>query len=154
MMDFDEYQELTATTAVYPGQGGFVGLAYATLGLNGETGEFTEKVKKLWRDDGADIKGVVLLAIGRFERNLGFRAPETMPFHFGILREEIEDSFIVDIPVERRAAMRKELGDILWYVSQVATEIGVELGDIARENIDKLRDRHERDVIHGDGDER
>lgn len=52
MLDFDDYQWTSQGTAVYPGMGEFVGLAYATLGITGEAGEVAEQVKKMWRDDG------------------------------------------------------------------------------------------------------
>jgi NTP pyrophosphatase (non-canonical NTP hydrolase) len=55
---------------------------------------------------------------------------------------------------ERREALSKELGDILWYLARVASELGLELNTIALNNIDKLRDRMDRNVIHGDGDNR
>ena len=46
----------------------------------------------------------------------------------------------------------KELGDVLWMVSAVADDYGIELGDIAEHNIIKLTDRKARNVIHGSGD--
>ena len=55
---------------------------------------------------------------------------------------------------ERRAAMSKELGDVLWYVAQLASELGLELDEIAQANLDKLRSRMERGVLSGSGDER
>lgn len=55
---------------------------------------------------------------------------------------------------ERRAAMAKELGDVLWYVSQLATELGLELDEVAQGNLDKLLSRQRRDVLSGSGDER
>ncbi len=55
---------------------------------------------------------------------------------------------------ERREALAKELGDVLWYVAQLATEAGLELDAIAAGNLDKLLSRHERDVLHGSGDDR
>jgi NTP pyrophosphatase (non-canonical NTP hydrolase) len=55
---------------------------------------------------------------------------------------------------ERRAAMAKELGDVLWYVSQLASELGLELEDVARENLEKLSSRQRRGVLSGSGDER
>ena len=54
----------------------------------------------------------------------------------------------------RRDAVVKELGDVLWYAAQLATEIGVSLGAVAETNIAKLADRKRRDVIRGDGDDR
>lgn len=51
-MDFSEYEEAAASTAVYPGAGEFMGLAYCGLGAAGEAGEIADKIKKLWRDNG------------------------------------------------------------------------------------------------------
>lgn len=55
---------------------------------------------------------------------------------------------------ERRRAMAKELGDVLWYVSQLASELGLELEDIARANLEKLLSRQRRGALSGSGDER
>jgi len=55
---------------------------------------------------------------------------------------------------ETREALKAELGDVLWYLAQVATELGLSLDDIAEANIDKLMDRLERGKIKGDGDNR
>jgi NTP pyrophosphatase (non-canonical NTP hydrolase) len=55
---------------------------------------------------------------------------------------------------ERRAALSKELGDVLWYVAQIATEARLDLDAIAEENIAKLLSRHERNVLSGSGDDR
>ena len=51
-------------------------------------------------------------------------------------------------------ALKSELGDVLWYLAQVASELELSLDDIAVHNIEKLRDRLSRGKIHGDGDER
>jgi NTP pyrophosphatase (non-canonical NTP hydrolase) len=55
---------------------------------------------------------------------------------------------------ERRAAMARELGDVLWYTSQLASELGLELEQIARANLEKLDSRQRRGVLSGSGDER
>ncbi len=55
---------------------------------------------------------------------------------------------------ERRAIIAKELGDTLWYVSQVAHEIGHTLDGIAQANLDNLAGRKQRGTLHGDGDNR
>lgn len=51
-------------------------------------------------------------------------------------------------------ALAAELGDVLWYVANAANEIGWDLSEIAAANINKLKSRTERGVIHGDGDNR
>ena len=50
--------------------------------------------------------------------------------------------------------MVKELGDVLWYVANLATELGVTLSDVAELNLTKLLDRQKRDVLNGSGDDR
>jgi NTP pyrophosphatase (non-canonical NTP hydrolase) len=55
---------------------------------------------------------------------------------------------------ERRAALAAELGDVLWYVAQLATEAGLDLDAIAQENLSKLLSRRERGVLAGSGDTR
>lgn len=55
---------------------------------------------------------------------------------------------------ERRGALAGELGDVLWYVAQLATEAGLDLGAIAQDNLEKLRSREQRGALQGSGDER
>jgi NTP pyrophosphatase (non-canonical NTP hydrolase) len=54
----------------------------------------------------------------------------------------------------RRAAMAKELGDVLWYVAQLASELELDLEEIASQNLEKLRSRQRRGVLSGSGDDR
>lgn len=58
------------------------------------------------------------------------------------------------ISEEKRREIKKELGDVLWYVAQIATEINLSLDEIAVANIDKLFSRLERGQIKGSGDNR
>jgi NTP pyrophosphatase (non-canonical NTP hydrolase) len=51
-------------------------------------------------------------------------------------------------------AAAAELGDVLWYVATAAHELGYELDEIAYGVVKKLRDRAERGVIKGSGDNR
>lgn len=109
-MNFEEYQEKSRKTALYPNKD--KNFIYPTLGLSGEAGEVAEKIKKVIRDkDG-----------------------------------------IID--AETREMIKKELGDVLWYVSQLATELGLSLDDVAESNIQKLYDRMERGKLKGSGDSR
>jgi NTP pyrophosphatase (non-canonical NTP hydrolase) len=109
-MNFEEYQEKSRKTALYPNVG--QNFIYPTIGLAGETGEVSEKIKKVIRDKN------------------------------GIIDEEDKN------------AIKKELGDVLWYVSQLAAELGLSLDDIAENNIKKLYSRLNRGVINGNGDNR
>lgn len=52
------------------------------------------------------------------------------------------------------AGIRGEMGDVLWYLAALAEDLDVDLADIARENIDKIRSRQSRDEIRGTGDNR
>lgn len=47
-----------------------------------------------------------------------------------------------------------ELGDVLWYVTAVADDLGITISDVFYENFMKLKSRQERGMIKGDGDHR
>lgn len=51
-------------------------------------------------------------------------------------------------------SLAKELGDVLWYCAELATVIGVSLGDVATANIAKLQSRQQRNALGGSGDNR
>lgn len=55
---------------------------------------------------------------------------------------------------ETRIELKKEYGDLLWYIAQGAKEIGFTLEEIAISNIEKLKSRKERDQLKGSGDNR
>ena len=113
-LNFDDYQTLALSTAVYQNVG--ENLVYPALGLAGETGEYADKVKKNWRN---------------------------------------KDSMsAANLTYEEKKEFAKELGDILWYLAASARELGFELSEIAVQNIAKLSDRRNRDVIKSAGDNR
>lgn len=121
----DLYQTIATKSAIYPGQGTPLGLAYVALKLNGEAGEFAEHVGKAMRDDG-------LMTIG--QRN-----------------NKPASEYLTS---ERRALLIKEIGDQLWYLSAACNELGISLSEAALGNLEKLCDRTERDALRGSGDER
>jgi len=47
-----------------------------------------------------------------------------------------------------------ELGDLLWYCAQMATELGINFDEVAGANIKKLKSRKERNTLQGSGDKR
>lgn len=51
-------------------------------------------------------------------------------------------------------ALSKEIGDVQWYMAATCSELGLDLGEVARENLMKLFDRKDRGVIGGSGDNR
>jgi NTP pyrophosphatase (non-canonical NTP hydrolase) len=55
---------------------------------------------------------------------------------------------------EKREALKKEIGDVLWYCGALALEAGLSLDDIAQANLAKLADRAARGVLKGSGDDR
>jgi len=55
---------------------------------------------------------------------------------------------------DRRDALAKELGDVLWYVAALATEAGLDLDAVAEANLQKLLSRSDRGALHGSGDDR
>jgi NTP pyrophosphatase (non-canonical NTP hydrolase) len=55
---------------------------------------------------------------------------------------------------ERIDAIGKELGDILWFVAEMCTHLNLSMADVAVGNTCKLRDRMQRGVLGGDGDDR
>ncbi|MDD2547964.1 MAG: nucleoside triphosphate pyrophosphohydrolase family protein [Candidatus Pacebacteria bacterium] len=55
---------------------------------------------------------------------------------------------------EKKEEIKKELGDVLWYIANLAYELDIKLEEIAQGNIEKLFSRVERNKVHGDGDNR
>lgn len=81
--------------------------------------------------------------------------------HVGkMLRDDLGESFkdSIHLPLtishERREALLKELGDVLWYVAAVAEELRFTLDEVATANILKLADRKSRGVLQGSGSNR
>ncbi len=107
---FDLYQVECKKTAVYPTIG--KKFVYPVIGLVGEAGEVSEKIKKVFRDDGGKLTK------------------------------------------EKSIEIAKELGDVLWYIAQISTELKIKLSDVAKVNIEKLSSRQERNQLHGSGDNR
>jgi NTP pyrophosphatase (non-canonical NTP hydrolase) len=101
----EDYQAFVNKMKVYPEQHKIV---YPTLGMMGEAGEASEKVKKWLRGD-----------------------------------RELDKQELI-----------KELGDVLWYITALADDLDSSLEAVLLANVNKLSDRKERGVVHGDGDSR
>ena len=108
--------------------------------------EYQEKIIKYDTYSKCDLKEV-----GFVEKVLGLtgEAGETADKIKKILRDK--DGVLSD---EDRAAVAKELGDVLWYLASIARYLDLPLSEVAQGNVDKLEDRFKRNKIHGSGDER
>lgn len=53
-----------------------------------------------------------------------------------------------------KEALKAELGDVLWYIAQVCSELNISMDEVAEGNIAKLLDRQARGKIQGNGDNR
>lgn len=91
--------------------------------------------------------------------HLAFKlAGEAGEFAEHVGKAQRDDGFdITDLTAlsdERRAALIKELGDILWYVTVLSCLLGLNLLGVARVNVFKRRGRKERGALQGSGDNR
>lgn len=71
------------------------------------------------------------------------------------LLDVVDGQIIADFLLSRRREkLEKELGDVMWYLAQLCTELGLDMNEVALTNIAKLADRKARGVLHGSGDDR
>jgi NTP pyrophosphatase (non-canonical NTP hydrolase) len=125
-MDFKTYQEKSSLTSVYP-----------TLNTRYDNLEEIE-------NNFLHMSGILYTSLG-----LSNEAGEVL----GKIKKVIRD-YNCKISESTKKEISKELGDVLWYISNLAKELDLSLDDIARENLEKLFSRKERNLIKGDGDER
>lgn len=58
------------------------------------------------------------------------------------------------INLPRKLLQEKELGDVLWYLSNLCTEFDFKLDEVALQNLEKLKLRADKGKISGSGDDR
>ena len=182
-MNFNEYQNSCETTAIYPdhGKGNPI---YPILELAGETGEVAEKLlclvakerqddvlcialrliqrvgriaeglKKAIRDDGmiitSDRRDAILGSVFQLSRHASVIAKDVLaggkPFELTSTWEAMNLRFSDGIG--------EELGDCLYPIASLASELNLDLQKIAGNNVENLASRMERGVLMGDGDNR
>lgn len=59
-----------------------------------------------------------------------------------------------DNAMELRQQVIGEMGDVMWYLAALASELDTDLEAVARHNVEKLESRYARDMIKGAGDNR
>lgn len=58
------------------------------------------------------------------------------------------------ITEEAKEEIKKELGDVMWYIASMCQNLGITMESVATANIEKLQSRHLRGTVHGSGDNR
>ena len=71
----------------------------------------------------------------------------------GKVKKLIRDDYGV-LTEERRLAIIKECGDVLYYLGRMCHFLNSTLEEAAQSNVDKYNDRKSRGKLHGDGDDR
>lgn len=132
-MELSEYQELARTTAKFSKHPasleGFPTAFSATNDAIDATFEYTNFVYTILGLTGE--AGEIANKVKKIWRDGG-----------GVITEE-HDKTLAD-----------EFGDVLWYLATSASQLGLDLNEIAKRNIEKLKSRAERNVISGSGDNR
>lgn len=127
-MTLNEYQEKAMVTNAPSSDND----TYSLFGLIAEVGELADKVAKGVRKEIIEIDGDDITHGAKGWEN-----------------GEPTDEY-----AEIEEGMKKELGDVLWFVAHFAQRFGWSLEEVAQLNLDKLADRAKRNVIIGDGDNR
>lgn len=124
-VDFNEYQRFTDTVAVYP-------------------------------EAGRGTPGAVVYATLGVANEAGELAGKLKKAIRGDGNDDADNTSILDRVGSIRGSdsLKKELGDVLYYVARVARENGWSLAEVANDNRKNLQDRKERGVLKGSGDNR
>lgn len=93
---------------------------------------------------GRDNEGLLLRCLG-----LAGESGEVVDKVKKVFRDH--DAIFTD---EDREHILKEMGDVLWYLSTLADNLGYKLSDVAEANIEKIFNRRRNNTIHGSGDDR
>lgn len=66
-----------------------------------------------------------------------------------LVRDKAGDETQID-----REDIKKELGDVLWYIAVLSKYLDIPLEDVAKLNVEKLASRQARGTLQGSGDNR
>jgi NTP pyrophosphatase (non-canonical NTP hydrolase) len=166
-MQFREYQEKAAQTAIYPTQ---YRLIYPTIGLSNELGEVVEEVE----GEGDPIKVVneisdclwyVALILKDADIDLDYNLNQTTSVQYegvgeavilvgkicGLIKKSLRDGYELK---EKATALTTLAARLLDQFRAMVDLAGFTLAEVAQRNLDKLASRQERGVLGGSGDER
>lgn len=166
-MKMRDYQDRARQTAVYPQK-----ISYPALGVVGELGELTAKVRanadkeEICKEIGdvlwycanlcSDLEMFLSDATGMDTDFNHVGQAYTTPSleDLGLMAENCKKLVRDGHNPDKVAAVLGTIAYILRYLNVLSTALGTSLNLIAHENLDKLEDRKERGVLQGDGDNR
>lgn len=136
-LTFSEYQEKAHTLAIYDGwQKRFNETHHQVLSEN-----------PILKEDINSVFNMLHIAYTLF--GLSGEVGELLGKMKKIIRDDIGD-----ITPNKVNEMSKELGDTMWYQSEFAKLLDLDMGGVAQQNLDKLFSRKDRGVLGGSGDNR
>lgn len=138
-MDLSTYQEKASQTAVYPSISELVARAIENAG----DPDLATKVRKaLETTDLNSNPYYAILGLAGEAGELANKIKKVMRDKAGTITPEVNET------------LKGELGDVMWYIAALATEMKWDLSQVAQANLDKLFSRKERGVLSGSGDVR
>jgi NTP pyrophosphatase (non-canonical NTP hydrolase) len=149
MMDFNEYERKSKVFASYPNVGDLIREHLITSGNHPNSLKAFEGFIEAMSEEG--VMNHPYVDGNPFYSALGLagEAGEVSEKFKKILRNK-KGVFSEEDKVE----IKKELGDILWYMADICRFLDISLDDVAETNIYKLTDRTKRGVLHSSGDNR
>ena len=146
LLSIRDYSAAARSTAVYPASFAKV---YPLLGLLGECGEVAAKAYEPVGGQLAQMLVSCAFAGAPFEK-LNKRVRDSGALSPSTEAELIAASRFLTASPE----LLKELGDVLWYLSVLAEDLGSSLEEVAKLNLEKFAKRKAVGALHGSGDER
>lgn len=164
----DSYQRWTSMTALYPGKGEkkTFGVTYLAFGLGGEAGEAVDKIVRCLN---AETERLLMSGDKTADETIRLtnlcEATQKLSQFSGISRvlEDLKRPLreakmllpdLSPLPEDAVAEIKKELGDVSWYLARMADELGIPLSQVMAANVEKLMSRRNRGTLHGAGDNR
>lgn len=126
-----EYHRLTRKLRIEENPEDLLSVITTLLQKGSESGEVLGKVAKSIRDNRDQWAALTDESMGPIDRPI-----------FDFIDHTIRDAVI------------KELGDDLFYISEMCNHLGITLFDLMIDNIEKLASRDQRGTLGGSGDDR
>lgn len=121
--------------------------------LDENTEEFIKKNATMYLDTYQFLAGKTAIYNGRGTMDGLVYCTLGLAGEAGELCNKIKKSWGRNEKLDRQA-LEKEIGDVLWYLSQMCYELGSGLQHVANQNLIKLMNRKNSNKLTGNGDNR